>query len=47
MPATGEPILVGLVGGEVARTMADLSDDEVFTLAATSLAPFTEPAPSE
>ncbi|MGO3661811.1 FAD-dependent oxidoreductase [Microbacterium gubbeenense] len=47
LPATGEPILVGLVGGAAARVIAELGDDDVFTLAATSLAPFTEPAPSE
>ncbi|MGO3033451.1 MAG: FAD-dependent oxidoreductase, partial [Microbacterium gubbeenense] len=47
LPATGEPILVGLVGGAAARAIAELGDDDVFTLAATSLAPFTEPAPSE
>ncbi|MTE24679.1 FAD-dependent oxidoreductase [Microbacterium sp. ZXX196] len=40
MPATGEPILVGIVGGPAARAVADLGDDELLTLAAESLAPF-------
>ncbi|WP_156761347.1 flavin monoamine oxidase family protein [Microbacterium karelineae] len=47
LPATGEPILVGLVGGSAARAVADLDDDELLTLAAESLAPFTDPSVDE
>jgi len=43
LPATGEPILVGLVGGSAARAVAELGDDDLLTLAARSLAPFTDP----
>lgn len=44
LPATGEPILVGLVGGSAARAVAELGDDDLLTLAAESLQPFTDPA---
>ena len=44
LPATGQPILVGLVGGSAARALAELSDDAVRELAMASLAPFAEPA---
>ncbi|HEV7956038.1 MAG TPA: FAD-dependent oxidoreductase, partial [Marisediminicola sp.] len=39
-PATGSPILVGLVGGERATALAELSDDEVIERARRSLEPF-------
>ncbi|WP_165065594.1 flavin monoamine oxidase family protein [Marisediminicola senii] len=39
-PATGSPIVVGLVGGERAIALADLSDDEVVLRARLSLEPF-------
>ncbi len=42
-PLTGEPILVGVVGGEAAVRMADLGDDEVLTAALASLEPFLDP----
>ncbi len=41
LPATGEPILVGLVGGPAARAIAELGDDDLLTLASESLSPFT------
>lgn len=41
-PITGEPVLVGLVGGEAAAALVDLSDDELIALAQTSLEPFAE-----
>lgn len=47
LPATGEPILVGLVGGSAARAVAELDHDELLTLAAESLAPFTDPSADE
>ncbi|WP_110590226.1 flavin monoamine oxidase family protein [Microbacterium suaedae] len=46
LPATGEPILVGLIGGSAARALAELDDDELLTRAAESLAPFTNPSPA-
>lgn len=39
-PSTGEPILVGLAGGSLARHVAQLDDDDLLTLASESLAPF-------
>lgn len=39
-PATGESIVVGLVGGEDAQTFAELDDTEVLEAAVASLAPF-------
>lgn len=39
-PITGDAVLVGLVGGDAALTLAELSDDELVTLARRSLAPF-------
>lgn len=39
-PATGSPILVGLVGGERAAALAELGDGEVVELARRSLEPF-------
>ena len=42
-PATGQPILVGLVGGSDARAIADLADDELHELARASLAIFADP----
>ncbi|MFJ4223207.1 FAD-dependent oxidoreductase [Microbacterium sp. NPDC089695] len=39
-PATGESIVVGIVGGEDAATFADLDDDGVLEAAVASLAPF-------
>lgn len=47
LPVTGQPILVGLVGGSDARALADLADDEVHEIARTSLAIFAEPVPQE
>ncbi|GGF42904.1 hypothetical protein GCM10010922_17980 [Microbacterium sorbitolivorans] len=47
LPVTGQPILVGLVGGSDARALADLADDEVHEIARTSLAIFAEPVPEE
>jgi monoamine oxidase len=38
--ATGESIVVGIVGGEDAQTFAELDDDEVLEAAIGSLAPF-------
>lgn len=40
LPATGEPILVGLVGGEAARTFAELGEGEATQAAIDSLAFF-------
>lgn len=39
-PATGESIVVGIVGGEDAQTFAELDDSAVLDAAAASLAPF-------
>lgn len=39
---TGEPVLVGIVGGEAARRVAKLSDDELIASAMSALAPFAE-----
>ena len=39
-PATGSPILVGLVGGERAIALAELGDDELVERARLSLEPF-------
>ncbi|WP_188710779.1 flavin monoamine oxidase family protein [Microbacterium faecale] len=47
LPTTGEPILVGLVGGPAARVVAELDDDALLTLAAESLMPFTDPDAAE
>lgn len=43
LPTTGEPILVGLVGGRDARGLVELADDELHELARASLAPFADP----
>ena len=40
MPLTGDAVLIGLVGGSVARAFADLGDDEVRDIALASLQPF-------
>ncbi len=40
LPATGEPILVGIVGGSAARALAAMNDDDVLDIAARSLVPF-------
>ncbi|MFT4234906.1 MAG: FAD-dependent oxidoreductase [Microbacterium sp.] len=46
-PATGEPVLVGLVGGQAAADFAALDDDEAQAQALASLAYFVpEPTPS-
>ena len=37
---TGEPVLVGIVGGKAARRVAKLSDDELVESVLTALAPF-------
>lgn len=42
-PLTGEPILVGVVGGEAAVRMSELSDDDVLASALASLEPFLDP----
>ena len=47
LPTTGEPILVGIVGGPAARVVAELDDDALLTLAAESLMPFTDPDAAE
>lgn len=39
-PATGDAVLVGVVGGDVAAKLAKLSDDELLQIARTSLEPF-------
>lgn len=39
-PATGEPILIGLVGGEAATRLAELDDDALIAAALASLEPF-------
>jgi monoamine oxidase len=39
-PLTGEPILVGMVGGEAAADLAGLKDDDFSAALARSLAPF-------
>ena len=41
-PATGSPILVGLVGGDRALALAAADDDEVIELARRSLEPFVD-----
>ncbi|WP_105565900.1 flavin monoamine oxidase family protein [Microbacterium halophytorum] len=41
-PATGEPILVGFVGGEAAQAFAELGDGEAAQAAIDSLAPFAD-----
>lgn len=43
-PATGENVLVGMVGGEDAAAFADLDDDSALSAALASLAPFIAPA---
>ncbi|MGI6877413.1 FAD-dependent oxidoreductase [Microbacterium sp. gxy059] len=40
MPSTGEPILVGVIGGPDAARFAALDDDEALTLASTALQAF-------
>ena len=42
---TGEPILVGVVGGAAALRIEELSDDELVDVALASLAPFADLAP--
>lgn len=42
-PLTGEPILVGVIGGDAAVRMAELRDDEVLAGALASLEPFLDP----
>jgi monoamine oxidase len=37
---TGEPVLVGIVGGKAARRVAKLTDDELVEAAVSALAPF-------
>ncbi|MCU1584382.1 MAG: oxidoreductase [Microbacteriaceae bacterium] len=39
---TGEPVLVGIVGGRAARDIVGLSDDELIAAAMRSLEPFAE-----
>ena len=39
---TGEPVLVGIVGGKAARRVAKLSDDELVESVRTALAPFAK-----
>lgn len=39
---TGEPVLVGIVGGKAARRVAKLSDDALLESVLTALAPFAE-----
>lgn len=41
-PQTGEPVLVGVIGGTRAKRIARLSDDEVVRAALTSLTPFLD-----
>lgn len=45
-PATGEPVLVGLVGAEAAQTFAELNERDAAAAARASLA-FFAPAPAE
>ena len=45
-PATGEPILVALVGGDRAKAQAEGSDGDALAAALASLAPFVDPAAS-
>jgi hypothetical protein len=40
LPVTGEPVLLGFVGGDAAGEFAELEDDRVLELALTSLAAF-------
>ena len=40
VPITGDPVLVGFVGGEAAEAFSAMSDDEVVAQAMSSLAPF-------
>ncbi|MBF0671262.1 MAG: FAD-dependent oxidoreductase [Salinibacterium sp.] len=44
MPSTGEPILVGLTGGEAAARLAEYSDQEFLDAALASLEPFLDPS---
>lgn len=44
LPSTGEPILVGLTGGEAAERLAEYSDQEFLDSALASLEPFLDPA---
>ncbi|MFD5213748.1 FAD-dependent oxidoreductase [Microbacterium sp. NPDC058345] len=46
-PATGEPVLVGLVGGAAAAEFADLGDGDAETAALASLAYFAPVEPEE
>ncbi|WP_261167145.1 FAD-dependent oxidoreductase [Microbacterium sp. Marseille-Q6965] len=41
-PLTGDPILVGLVGGEAARAFAELSEADAVQAALDSLTPFAD-----
>ncbi|MGV8896430.1 MAG: FAD-dependent oxidoreductase [Rhodoglobus sp.] len=43
MPGTGEPELIGLVGGDAAVALAGLTEKELAELVRTSLEPFAEP----
>ncbi|MCU1637109.1 MAG: oxidoreductase [Cryobacterium sp.] len=45
-PLTGEPVLVGLVGGDAAHRLAKLSDGDALDAALRSLAPFLDPDPA-
>jgi monoamine oxidase len=47
LPSTGQPILVGLVGGSDARAIAELADDELHEIARASLSLFAEPVVEE
>lgn len=42
LPATGEPVLLGLVGGSLARAWADRSDDDVLTASLRTLRAFAD-----
>ena len=43
-PATGRPVLLGIVAGEAAVTLADVGDDALLEMAQKSLEPFVPPA---
>jgi predicted NAD/FAD-dependent oxidoreductase len=40
MPVTGDAVLIGLVGGDAARALSELGDDDVRDIALASLQPF-------
>jgi len=42
LPATGEPVLLGLIGGRLARTWAGRTDDEVVTASLRTLQAFAD-----